>query len=193
MAEPDFAAFDADNHYYEATDAFTRYLDPRFRKRGVQWAEVDGRRQMLVGGRIFRFIPNPTFDPIARPGSLDLYFRGKQPSGDIREAFGAPERIADRPEYRDRDARVGRMDAQGLDGAFLFPTLGVGIEEALGHDVDALYATFHAFNRWLEHARGDAYRDRLHAAAMLSLADPAQAEAELARGLDAGARIGGPR
>jgi predicted TIM-barrel fold metal-dependent hydrolase len=189
MAELDFAAFDADNHYYEATDAFTRYLDPRFRKRGVQWAEVDGRRRMLVGGRIFRFIPNPTFDPIARPGSLDLYFRGKQPSGDIREAFGDLERIADRPEYRDRDARVGRMDAQGLDGAFLFPTLGVGIEEALGHDVDALYATFHAFNRWLEDEWGYAYRDRLHAAAMLSLADSAQAEAELARVLDAGARI----
>ncbi len=25
----DFAAFDGDNHYYEAIDAFTRHLDPR--------------------------------------------------------------------------------------------------------------------------------------------------------------------
>jgi hypothetical protein len=28
MAAPDLAAFDADNHYYEALDAFTRHLDP---------------------------------------------------------------------------------------------------------------------------------------------------------------------
>jgi predicted TIM-barrel fold metal-dependent hydrolase len=184
-----FAAFDADNHYYEAADAFTRYLDPAFRKRAVQWATIDGKNRLLVGGKIFRFIPNPMFDPIARPGSLDLYFRGKQPSNDIRTAFGDLERLADRPEYRDRDARLARMDSQGLDGCFLFPTLGVGIEEALAHDVDALYATFRAFNRWLEDDWGYAYQDRLFAAPMLSLADPAQAEAELARVLTAGARI----
>jgi predicted TIM-barrel fold metal-dependent hydrolase len=184
-----FAAFDADNHYYEAADAFTRYLDPAFRKRGVQWATIDGKNRLLVGGKVFRFIPNPMFDPIARPGSLDLYFRGRQPSNDIRAAFGDLERLADRPEYRDRDARLARMDSQGLDGCFLFPTLGVGIEEALGHDVDALYATFRAFNRWLEDDWGYAYQDRLFAAPMLSLADPPQAEAELARVLTAGARI----
>ena len=184
-----FAAFDADNHYYEATDAFTRHLEPAFRKRGVQWASIDGRNRLLVGGRIFRFIPNPSFDPIARPGSLDLYFRGKQPSSDIRAAFGDLEQMADRPEYRDRDARLARMDQQGLEGCFLFPTLGVGIEEALSHDIDALYATFRAFNRWLEDDWGYAYQDRLFAAPMLSLSDPAQAEAELARVLDAGARI----
>ncbi len=184
-----FASFDADNHYYEAVDAFTRYLDPAFRKRGVQWATIDGRNRLLVGGKICRFIPNPTFDPIARPGALDLYFRGKQPSTDIRAAFGDLERIEDRPEYRDRDARIARMDAQGLDGCFLFPTLGVGMEEALAGDVDALYASFRAFNRWLEDDWGYAYQDRIFAAPMLSLADPAQAEAELARVLEAGARI----
>ncbi len=26
---PDSPVFDADNHYYEALDAFTRHLDPR--------------------------------------------------------------------------------------------------------------------------------------------------------------------
>jgi predicted TIM-barrel fold metal-dependent hydrolase len=184
-----FAAFDADNHYYEAIDAFTRHLDPAFRRRGVQWATVDGRNRLLVGGRICRFIPNPTFDPIARPGALDLYFRGKQPSSDIRAAFGELERIEDRPEYRDRDARIARMDAQGLDGCFLFPTLGVGMEEALADDVDALYASFRAFNRWLEDDWGYAYQDRIFAAPMLSLADATQAEAELVRVLEAGARI----
>ena len=39
-----FDVFDADNHYYEAPDAFTRHLDPRMQKRAMQWADVDGRR-----------------------------------------------------------------------------------------------------------------------------------------------------
>jgi hypothetical protein len=34
MGTVDFDAFDADNHYYEAPDAFTRHVDPRFRKQG---------------------------------------------------------------------------------------------------------------------------------------------------------------
>ncbi len=30
-----------------------------------------------MAGRINRFIPNPTFDPVARPGCLDDCFRGR--------------------------------------------------------------------------------------------------------------------
>ena len=33
-----------------------------------------------------------------------------------------------------------------MDGALLFPTLGVGMQEALRHDVPALHAAFSAFN-----------------------------------------------
>ena len=58
-----FLAFDADNHYYEALDAFTRHIEPRFRKRAVQWAEIDGKLRLLVCGKVNYFIPNPTFDP----------------------------------------------------------------------------------------------------------------------------------
>jgi hypothetical protein len=35
-----FIPFDADNHYYEALDAFTRHLDPKDGQRCVQWAEI---------------------------------------------------------------------------------------------------------------------------------------------------------
>src|SRR6476659_8621006 len=138
MSMVDFKVFDADNHYYEATDAFTRHLDPRFAKRTMQWAEVGGKNRLVVAGRINRFIPNPTFDPIARPGCLDEYFRGRSPADDIRGAFGELEPI--RPEYRNRDARIEVLDQQGLEGAFLFPTLGVGMEEALLGDPDAAHA-----------------------------------------------------
>ena len=36
MAELGFKAFDADNHYYEAEDAFMRHVDPKMHKRCMQ-------------------------------------------------------------------------------------------------------------------------------------------------------------
>ena len=191
----DFTTFDADNHYYEATDAFTRHLDPKMARRAMQWAEIDGRQRLLVAGTVNRFIPNPTFDPVARPGSLDEYFRGRNPDGkDMAALFGELEPI--RPEYRDRDARLAVMDAQGIDGCFLFPTLGVGMEEALADDPEAAVAAFHAFNRWLDEDWGYDYRDRIFAAPMIPLVDVDAAVAELDEVLARGARIvcikGGP-
>ncbi|HBU03151.1 MAG TPA: amidohydrolase, partial [Acidimicrobiaceae bacterium] len=38
-----YAAFDADNHYYEAESAFPRHVDPKMHKRCMQWAQIDGR------------------------------------------------------------------------------------------------------------------------------------------------------
>ena len=81
MVDLGFRPFDADNHYYEAEDAFTRHIDPAMAKRCMQWATVDGKQRLLVGGKINKFIPNPTFDPIARPGSLEDYFRGRNEDG----------------------------------------------------------------------------------------------------------------
>jgi hypothetical protein len=74
----DFEIFDCDNHYYEAVDAFTRYAEPGMAKRTMQWGEIDGKQRLLVGGKVNRFIPNPTFDPISKPGALDEYFRGRR-------------------------------------------------------------------------------------------------------------------
>ena len=33
----DFRLFDADNHYYESPDAFTRFVEPQFARRGMKW------------------------------------------------------------------------------------------------------------------------------------------------------------
>jgi predicted TIM-barrel fold metal-dependent hydrolase len=191
MSELGFAAFDADNHYYEATDAFTRHIDPSMAKRCMQWAEVGGKTRLLVGGKVNKFIPNPTFDPIAAPGTLEDYFRGRNEDGlDLKTMFGDLDPIAEHPAYRERDARVRLLDEQGLEAALLFPTLGVGMQEALRRDVPALHAAFEAFNRWLDddwgYDRGDG---RLYAAPMIAFADPARAEVEVDRVLAAGARV----
>jgi predicted TIM-barrel fold metal-dependent hydrolase len=191
MPDLGFRPFDADNHYYEAEDAFTRHIDPRLAKRCMQWAEVGGKKRLLVGGKINKFIPNPTFDPIAKPGSLEDYFRGRNEAGvDLKTMFGELEPISAHPAYRDRAARVQLLDEQGMDGALLFPTLGVGMQEALRRDVPALHAAFEAFNRWLDDDWGfDGGDGRLYAAPMITLADPQRAAAEVSRVLDAGARI----
>jgi len=183
----DFDLFDADHHYYEATDAFTRHLDPKMAKRGMQWAEIDGRTRLLVGGKVNRFIPNPQFDPVARPGCLDDYFRGKSSAADLRQAFGELEPI--HPGYREPEPRIELLDAQGVEQCFLFPTLGVGMEEALVDDPEAAHASFEAFNRWLEDDWGFAHQDRILAAPYLCLLDPEAALAETERVLEAGARV----
>ena len=47
------AIFDADNHYWETSDAFTRYRDPQFAERGVQVKEIDGMLRYVLDGELF--------------------------------------------------------------------------------------------------------------------------------------------
>ena len=112
MSDVGYPVNDFDNHYYEAMDAFTRHLDPRLGRRIIQWAEIDGRKYHVIGGRISRAVTNATFDPISKPGCLYEYFRGNT------EGVNPLERLRDhepiRAEYRDRDSRLATLDEQGL-------------------------------------------------------------------------------
>jgi predicted TIM-barrel fold metal-dependent hydrolase len=189
MEQLPFLCFDADNHYYEAIDAFTRHLERGFEKRCMQWAEIGGKTRLLVGGRVNRFIPNPTFDPVAKPGCLDAFYRGQNQKGtsDLRALFGELEPI--RTEYRDREARLLLMDRQRIEKAFLFPTLGVGMEQALVGDLPAQRAAFRAFNRWLHEDWGFSWRERLFAAPYITLSDVGEAVAELEWALERDVRV----
>jgi predicted TIM-barrel fold metal-dependent hydrolase len=187
MDELGFDAFDADNHYYEAIDAFTRHLDPKLGPRCVQWAEINGRRYHVVGGLVSHAVVNPTFDPIAKAGAMHDYFRGNPNQLSPLEFLRDREPI--RPEYRDRDARLAVMDAQGLEKIWMFPTLGVLYEETLKYDVEAVTLTFTAFNRWLDDDWGCNYRDRIYAAPYLSLCDVDWAIRELEWALERDARV----
>ncbi len=182
-----FRPIDADNHYYEKIDACSRHLDREFRDRGVQVVEQGTHRLLLAAGRVFRFVPNPTFDPIIVPGCLDVMFRGQIPDGVDPRTLTQVEKL--RAEYQDRDARLAVMDEQGLEAALMFPTLGCGVEQVLRFDVPATMATLHAYNRWLEEDWGFSYHDRILTTPMLSLADPERALVELDSLLERGARI----
>mgnify|MGYP000943716905 CR=1 FL=1 len=178
--------FDADNHYYEALDAFTRHLPAGWEDRCIRWAEIDGRRYHVVGGKVSRAVVNPTFDPVAKPGVLKDYFRGN-PNGDSPlDLLRARDRIS--PAYRDRDARLATLDEHGLDACWMFPTLGMVYEAELAHDPAAVAVQFRAFNRWVEEDWGFDYQDRIFAAPYISLADVDVAVSELEWALAKGAR-----
>ncbi len=181
-----FRPFDADNHYYEALDAFTRHLDPALGPRIVQWCEIDGRSYHVIGGKVSRAVVNPTFDPVAKAGAMHDYFRGNPDKKNPMEFLRDREPI--RPEYRDRDARLQVMDAQGIVAVWLFPTLGILYEELLKHDVEGVTLLFTAFNRWLQDDWGCNYQDRIFGAPSLSLCDPDWAVRELEWALDHDAR-----
>lgn len=186
MEPADARPFDADNHYYEGLDAFTRHLDPSWGPRTLEWAEINGRRYHVLGGKVSRAVVNPTFDPVASPGVLKDYFRGNPNGDNPLELLKARDRIKD--EYRDRDARLATMDLHGLSKAWMFPTLGMVYEEELRHDPEAVTVLFTAFNRWVEEDWGFAYQDRIFAAPYLTLVDVDWACAELEWALDRGAR-----
>src|SRR6478735_404330 len=133
----DFPVFDADNHLYETKDAFTRHLPDKY-KRAIDYVEVRGRTKIALRGQISDYIPNPTFDVVARPGAQEEYFRVGNPDGKSRrEIFGEPMRAI--PAFREPVPRIELMDEQGIDRALMFPTLASLVEERMRDDPDMIH------------------------------------------------------
>jgi predicted TIM-barrel fold metal-dependent hydrolase len=169
-----YAMWDADQHLYEAEDAFTRHL-PAHRRRDVYWiTDERGHRHLVLDRQLYDYIPNPTFDPVAVAGAFD---RKKV------------EPIANHPEYRDREIRLRSFDEQGVEGALLFPTLINGLEERIGADVSLYYDVMWAFNRWLEEEWGFHYHNRIFGAPLIPFCDVDRAVEMLEWAIGQGARV----
>lgn len=182
------AFFDADNHYYEAADAFTRHVPKKMHSRCVQTCTINGKVRHLVAGKVDKQIGNPSFNPISRPGVLHKFFRGNPEGLSMLELIRS-ELEPLPPEYMDRDARIAKMDEQRLEAAWLFPTLGVLYEEPLSHDTQACTALFRGFNRWLDEDWGLNFQDRLFAAPYFPLGDVDWACEEIDWAVKQGARL----
>lgn len=181
----EYAAFDADNHYYEPPDCFTRYLEPRFRDRAIRAIPVeDGRSRIVIGDKPFTFLEHRSFETTPKPGALREMLRRMNDPG-----FRASDVVEEmQPAYTQRDARLAVMDRQGLEAALLFPTLGVCVEHFMRDDADQMYANLEAFNRWLDEEWGFAYRGRIFAPPLISLLDRDRGVAQLEDALARGAR-----
>jgi hypothetical protein len=182
----DFALYDADEHYYEPHDCLTRHLDQKH-KSVVKWAEIGGRTSLIINAKQLTVVPNPTYDPVGVPGSMEVYFRAE--NHDAKEMRDIVVMQPIQPEYRDRARRVERLDQQGVEQTWLIPSLGLGIEEMLQEDPVSAMAIFTAYNRWLDDDWGYDRDGRIITGPMISLIDPVAAEAEVDRVLALGARM----
>ena len=79
----DFPVFDADNHLYETEDSLTRHL-PATHRNLVRFVELGGRKKLVVRDRLTEFIPNPTFEVVARARRAHGVLRRRQPRGAAR-------------------------------------------------------------------------------------------------------------
>ena len=182
----DIPVFDADNHLYETQDALTKFLPDRYQG-AIDYVEVRGRTKIVVRGRISEYIPNPTFDVVARPGAQEDYFRHGNPEGKgRREIFGEPMRSI--PAFREPAPRVALMDDQGIDRALMFPTLASLIEERLRDDVELTHAAIHALNQWMHETWTFNYHDRIFPVPVITLPIVERAIEELDWVVERGAR-----
>ena len=182
----DYALCDADQHYYEAPDCLTRHL-AKEHQNVIKWMQIGNRVSMLIHGKQMTVVPNPTYNPVGAPGSLEMYFRAENHSG--KELRDIVEMQPIQPEYQNREARVARLDEQGVQLAWLIPSLGLGIEEMLQEDPQSAMAIFSAYNRWLDDDWGYDRDGRIMTGPMISLIDAEAAEAELDRVLKIGTRM----
>lgn len=188
MAAPtlDIPVFDADNHLYETRDSLTRHLPDRY-KGAVDYVDVRGRTKIVVRGQISEYIPNPTFDVVARPGAQEDYFRHGNPEGKSRrEIFGEPMRSI--PAFREPAPRIELMDEQGIDRALMFPTLASLIEERMRDDPDMCHAVIHSLNQWIHETWTFDYEGRIFTTPVITLPVVEKAIEELEWCVERGAR-----
>ena len=162
-----YPLFDADNHLYETEESLTKYL-PKEYKHAIQYVQVNGRTKIAVRGQISEYIPNPTFEVVARPGAMEEYFRVGNPEGKSRrEIFGEPMRAI--PAFREPGPRLALMDEQGVDRTLMFPTLASLVEERMRDDPLLIHAVVHALNQWLDEVWGFNHKGRIFTVPVISL------------------------
>jgi predicted TIM-barrel fold metal-dependent hydrolase len=181
----DFAVFDADNHLYETEDSLTRYL-PATRRDLIRFVEVRGRKKLVVRDRLTEFIPNPTFEVVARPGAHMAFYAGDNPEGrSLRELTGTP--MASIPAFREPGARLSLLDEQGIAAALMFPTLGSLVEQRLIDDPALTQIAIRAFNEWL-HDQWGYHEGRIYTTPIVNPSVLDDGIAELERVVERGAR-----
>jgi len=171
-------AVDADGHILEPPDLWETYLEPQYRDRALRFVvDEHGLEELEIGGERSK---------MSRKGFPSTL--GAMGDPDLRAMQMDPERtyLGEAPfGSMDPDERLKVLDAEHIDAAVLYTTVGL-LWEAELEDVDLSQAYTRAYNRWIcEFCSGS---DRLVATAHLSLGDPVAAARELERAVNDGAR-----
>ena len=170
---------DADGHIMEPTDLWEKYLEPKYRDRalrlkidehGVEYLEINGKISLATYGGLAQFGGNgrpevnaqlnmpghPTFGESTLPGAVDPH------------------------------ERIKVMDADSIDIAFLYPSLGIVWEQECD-DAEIAAAYCRAYNNWMFDFCAP-YPDRLKPIAHISLLDVGEAVKEARRVAKLGAK-----
>src|SRR6266571_8941774 len=149
-----YKVIDADGHILEPIDLWDRYMDPAYREHAPRLIIGDnGKERLLVEGKI---LGNPKgLGRLGAVGARD----GSVPADTMMYKDG-------RPGGFDPHARIKDMDLDGIDAAFLYPS--IGLFSGAVKDPQLAAAMCRAYNRWLaDYCRP--YPDRLFGVAMLPM------------------------
>jgi uncharacterized protein len=149
-----YNVIDADGHVLEPVDLWDTYIDPAFRDRAPRlFVDSDGKERLRVEDKV-----------LGSPKGLGLL-------GAIGARHGAVSDVTmkyveGRKGGFDPHARIVDLDLDGIDAAFLYPSLGL-FSGAI-QDPTLAAAVCRAYNRWLaDYCRP--YPDRLFGVAMLPM------------------------
>jgi uncharacterized protein len=148
-----YRVIDADGHVLEPVDLWERYMDPQYRDRAPRlFVDRDGKERLQVEDQV-----------IGGPKGLGLIgaigARQGVVSDNIRYSEG-------RKGGFDPHERIKDMDLDGIDAAFLYPSLG--LFSGAAKDPGLAAAMCRAYNRWLADYCAP-YPDRLFGVAMLPM------------------------
>jgi predicted TIM-barrel fold metal-dependent hydrolase len=183
-----YPLFDADNHYYETPDCFSRNIESKYADKAITATRnANGEWVVKIGDKPYTYW-DVKFEKTNPPGSLHDILRKKDPASDVKwgSSYSKENML---PAFQHRDARLALMDAQDVECAILLPTFAVSVEHCMMDDVEQTYANLRSFNRWLEEEWGFGADGRIVAPPLLSLLDRDLAVEELDRVLAAGVRL----
>ena len=149
-----YNAVDADGHVLEPFSMWEEYIDPAYRERRPRMViDENGKERMSVEGKL---LGNPR--GIGSLGAVGVR-QGTIKADTLKFAEG-------RKGGFDPHARIVDMDLDGIDAAFLYPSLGLFAGAVADHGLSA--AMCRAYNRWLaDYCKP--YPDRLFGVAMLPM------------------------
>jgi predicted TIM-barrel fold metal-dependent hydrolase len=189
-----YGLWDADQHFPEPDRAISDYIDPKYRASGQVAVDIIRRERDRMreearrAGKSEQEIAG--LDDLAiRPGTtLNKLNPWKDLTAEERQA-----RLAEFRALGDQAATVeGRlavMDAQGVEGALMFPQReGLIVHDSFPDDVGATYANVRAFNRYVAAEWGFAHANRIFIPAAMSFLDLDRSLVELDQVIADGAR-----
>jgi len=151
-----YNVIDSDGHILEPVTLWNDYMDPAFRHRAPKLViDKDGKERLLVEDQVLG----------SQQGMGGIGGVGARQGVVSAEMMSYEE---GRPGGFDPHKRIPDMDADGIDAAFLYPSLGL-FSGAI-QDPPLAAAVCRAYNRWLaDYCKP--YPDRLFGVAMLPLQD----------------------